>query len=1306
MAAVAPMAHAAISNVQIVGTTNVQAILSYEAPTATGPCTLHLSENASLGPVVHDVNPSLFPGADQDSRAGNLVDGTSRIFVAGKRSVDRGLDGKWYSRALQADTPHFYRIVCGADAVTGAFKTANIPVGSTYPWPIPQDPETGQFRWPNTDNNNRSQTIIDPNYGTLIRRVTVPGDAPSTINEQHGWRNQPFQQAKGTNWTNPSRALTDGGGAATYSGSGQDWLVVTSPGISFSAAYEYGTAVDWATVRLKASSTGAAAEQRTIEACLTINGTTCHSQLRSVFLEQQEKTFTLGAETPIDTWGETLFQHDVTGPDWTGNKNFGVMIRPRLASAATLSIQYVEMGLVMSEMAGPQEAGSFRVCHPVKSNGGFHCSVMGSGGNGANYMFWIRPETGEVRWLGKLVATGWGGLDVQCGSPNALWDGADPNIYYCWTSVNNKTHLLKGTYRGNDAPAQPGALAAITWEDLTPEPSTISDLIKAFQPAFDPLAYLCGLGDVVNQFAVFQCRRAGQDTIGWIAVFDLANKKALNRGGTGRVIAAASSFASPNARWCSLHSLEPMGDINWIGWTPQVLVFNRDGGGPYAVTLQSSLPATTGTFTVRVSGEPAPYLIDAASGDVFLFKDSNYDLLRIVQKKSPTEWVVERHVSFMQPVARSAGETLHAWCNARSLQDPTVTNTLYWNFLADPNAQDTTNSAWVVERILTGAHIVQRGNYRLQAGYPVVTPGAPQSWNRSSSFNIPFFPPWKGKVVGRGSWQSHPSYENYRATGAGRNNWFVDLIPFVGGADPASVTLVPGTQQVYRAAGVQINRDLVPTFAYCGGRQLKDVTPGPIRDSDSYRYCVGAACVSGAAKDDVFVNCPAPISSASACTGYLGGDSTSVCVADLVPYGQSVTQFYFDSSGLRTRVLTNGLFPWHAPRTQMVLSTATPLPDGSWVLFQSFGNNARRDVYMVKVPPQPEFQPDAQAFTREVPIEVTVTPPSGTAQVTLEYGTDPSLAYNTAKTCSGGQPCSITVYSTPQAPFYSRTVYRNSFGAEIGTSKTGVSFTTGVAGSGLGKPKLKAAGVVNAASFDTNIAPGGIVTIYGENLSLCTEGAAALPLPASLCGTSATFNGIPAPLFYSGWAGGDPDSGYDQLNVVLPAAVPPDRDVQLVVTSGFAPSDPVLIPASAIKPVAPAMYAYALEDQAPRAVIQNFDWSLNGPLRADLGTRPLQFDEPAVVYANALGPTSPAVQDGHPAPATEPLARTSPVEVYVNDTPQPVAYSGLAPNFAALYQVNFTLARETPVKPEGQNYVWLRVNGVESSRLLISLAGA
>ena len=1302
------MAHAAISNVQVVATTNVQAILSYEAPTATGPCRLKLSEKASFEPAVHDVNPALFPGADQDTGAGSLLSGTTRIFVVGKRAVDRGSDGKWYSRALQADAPHFYRIVCGADTVTGAFKTANIPVGSTYPWPIPQDPETGQFRWPSTDNNNRNQTIIDPNYGTLIRRVTVPGDAPSGINAQHGWRNQPFQQAKGTNWTNPAESLSDGGGAATYSGSGQDWLIATNPGISSSVSYEYATAVDWVTVRLKASSTGVTPEQRTIEACLTIDGATCHSQLRSVVLEQQEKTYTIGKETPIDTWGETLFHHDVNDFDRTGNKNFGVMIRPRTASVATLSIQYVDMGLAMSEMAGQQEAGNFRVCHPTESNGGFHCSVMGSGGNAANYMFWIRPETGEVRWLGKIVATGWGGGNVQCVSSNALWDSTDPNVYYCSTRINDKAHLLKGTYRGNDAPAQPGEPAAMTWEDLTPEPSTISDLIKAFQPAFDPLAYRCGLGEVVNQYAVFLCRRAGQDTIGWIALFDLANKKPLDRGGTGRVIAAASSFGSPNARWCSLHSVEPMGDINWIGWTPQVLTLNREGGGPYAVTLQSSLPAATGSFTVQVSGEPVPYLQDMAPGDVFRFKDSRYDLLRIVQKKSPTEWVVERLVSFMQPIARSAGETLHAWCSLRSLQDPTVTNTLYWNFLADPKAQDTTNSAWVVERVLTGAHIVQRGNYRLQAGYPVVTPGAPQSWNHPISFNIPLFPSWRGKVVGRGVWQSHPSYENYKATGAGRNNWFVDLIPFIGAADPASaVTLVSGTQQVYKAAGVKINRDLVPTFAYCGGRQLKDITPGPIQDSDSYRYCVGAACVSGAAKDDVFVNCPAPVSSTSKCTGNFEGDAASVCVADLVPYGQSVTQFFFDPSGLRTRVLTNGLFPWHAPRTQMILSTATPLPDGSWVLFQSFGNNARRDVYMVKVPPQPEFQPDAQAHAREVPVEVTVTPPPGTAQVTLEYGADPGLAYNTAKACTGGQSCSITVYATPLTPFYSRTVYRNSSGAEIGRSTTGVRFTTGVAGAGLEKPKLKAAGIVNAASFDTNIAPGGIVTIYGENLSLCTEGAVVLPLPTSLCGTSATFNGIPAPLFYSGWAGGDPDSGYDQLNVVLPAAVSPDGDAQLVVTSGFAPSDPVLIPASAIKLVAPAMYAYALEDQVPRAVIQNSDWSLNGPLREDLGTRPLRFDETAVVYANALGPTSPAVQDGHPAPAVEPLARTaSGVEVYVNDVSQPVAYSGLAPNFAALYQVNFTLARETPVKPEGQNYVWLRVNGLESPRLLISLAGA
>ena len=92
---------------------STQAVIAYTAPDAA-PCDIVISEGSTVGAPVTDLDSALFTGANSDSRPGSLANGTDRVFVAGHRRVEKALDGKYYSLALQAYTDHAYRITCGA----------------------------------------------------------------------------------------------------------------------------------------------------------------------------------------------------------------------------------------------------------------------------------------------------------------------------------------------------------------------------------------------------------------------------------------------------------------------------------------------------------------------------------------------------------------------------------------------------------------------------------------------------------------------------------------------------------------------------------------------------------------------------------------------------------------------------------------------------------------------------------------------------------------------------------------------------------------------------------------------------------------------------------------------------------------------------------------------------------------------------------------------------------------------------------------------------------------------------------------
>ena len=152
---------------------------------------------------------------------------------------------------------------------------------------------------------------------------------------------------------------------------------------------------------------------------------------------------------------------------------------------------------------------------------------------------------------------------------------------------------------------------------------------------------------------------------------------------------------------------------------------------------------------------------------------------------------------------------------------------------------------------------------------------------------------------------------------------------------------------------------------------------------------------------------------------------------------------------------------------------------------------------------------------------------------------------------------------------------------------------------------------VNGASFGAGVpvAPGSLVSVFGNFAGATTAGAVALPLPRVLEGTEVLVDDAAVPLLFTS-AG--------QINFQLPRATPVGQSVLEVRVNGQV----VAGGSVTVLPTAPGVF-----------VVLNTDGRLNSPSSPESRGGFLQ------IYATGQGEVSPAVEDGFAA-AVEPLSVT------------------------------------------------------------------
>ena len=181
-------------------------------------------------------------------------------------------------------------------------------------------------------------------------------------------------------------------------------------------------------------------------------------------------------------------------------------------------------------------------------------------------------------------------------------------------------------------------------------------------------------------------------------------------------------------------------------------------------------------------------------------------------------------------------------------------------------------------------------------------------------------------------------------------------------------------------------------------------------------------------------------------------------------------------------------------------------------------------------------------------------------------------------------------------------------------------------------------GVVNAASFAPAISPGEIVSIFGSGLSGPGQ-----TTQVSVAGSGVTI--LLATPF--------------QLNAQIPAGLAPGT-YPITVTSAYGSYTQPITVASA----APGIFILSTNaDNTSQGAVVNQSGAVNS------STAPAKRGETIVIYGTGLGAVL----------ASGGLSRTTaPVTAILAGTELPVAFSGLAPGFIGLYQVNLAIPPGTP----------------------------
>ena len=214
-------------------------------------------------------------------------------------------------------------------------------------------------------------------------------------------------------------------------------------------------------------------------------------------------------------------------------------------------------------------------------------------------------------------------------------------------------------------------------------------------------------------------------------------------------------------------------------------------------------------------------------------------------------------------------------------------------------------------------------------------------------------------------------------------------------------------------------------------------------------------------------------------------------------------------------------------------------------------------------------------------------------------------------------------------------------------------------GYAVAQPTITSSGVLNGASFRSgdSIAPGSYISIFGQSLGESSNYSTTSILPMVLDYMMVSFDvpeagiSVPGRLTYV---------SPNQLNLQVPWELQGQSQARVKVIYDRIHGNVVTIP---LADYSPAFFEVGSGNVA----------ALDANYQLVSSSNPASSGQVVMLFANGLGPVTNQPATGEPAPYSPLAETTTPLVVTIGGKQAEVRFSGLAPGFAGLYQINVAI---------------------------------